>query len=66
MSTVVRKDWIPRNEYTTPIQDIPMWRNSGIIKAVTDDPHFTEESGSKMKDKGELVSFCKRMQRDRY
>ena len=37
MSTVVRKDWVPRNEYTTPIQDIPMWRNSGIIKAVTDE-----------------------------
>ena len=37
MSTVVRMDWVPRNEYTTPIQDIPMWRNSGIIKAVTDE-----------------------------
>lgn len=35
MSTVVRTDWIPRNEYTTPILEPPMWRNSGIIKAVT-------------------------------
>lgn len=35
MSTYVRTDWVARNEYTTPIKEVPIYRNSGIIKAVT-------------------------------
>ena len=35
MKTYVRTDWIARNEYTKPILDTPIYRNSGIIKAVT-------------------------------
>ena len=35
MNTYVRKDWIPRNEYTTPIVETPIYQNGGIIKALT-------------------------------
>ena len=35
MKTYVRTDWVAKNEYTKPILDIPIYRNSGIIKAVT-------------------------------
>ena len=35
MKTYVRTDWVARNEYTKPILDTPIYRNSGIIKAVT-------------------------------
>ena len=35
MKTYVRTDWGARNEYTKPILDTPIYRNSGIIKAVT-------------------------------
>lgn len=35
--TYVCRDFVPINEYTTPIEDIPAYRNSGIIKAVTKD-----------------------------
>lgn len=35
--TYVCKDWEPRNEYTTPIQEEPAYRNSGIIKVLTSD-----------------------------
>lgn len=35
MTTYVRTDWIPQNEYTTPIRETPVYCNSGIIKAVT-------------------------------
>ena len=35
MKTDVRTDWVARNEYTKPILDTPIYRNSGIIKAVT-------------------------------
>lgn len=35
--TYICRDWEPRNEYTTPIKDRPAYRNSGIIKAVTED-----------------------------
>ena len=35
MTTYVRRDWIPQNEYTTPIRETPVYCNSGIIKAVT-------------------------------
>jgi len=32
MTTYVRTDWIPQNEYTTPIRETPVYCNSGIIK----------------------------------
>lgn len=35
--TYICRDWEPRNEYTTPIVAEPSYRNSGIIKAVTED-----------------------------
>lgn len=35
--TYICRDWEPRNEYTTPIKERPSYRNSGIIKAVTQD-----------------------------
>lgn len=35
--TYICRDWEPRNEYTTPIKEKPSYRNSGIIKAVTQD-----------------------------
>ena len=37
MKTYVRTDWIARNEYTKPILESPVYRNSGIIKAVTEE-----------------------------
>ncbi len=35
--TYVCRDFVPINEYTTPIKEKPSYRNSGIIKAVTED-----------------------------
>lgn len=35
--TYICRNWEPRNEYTRPIREIPEYRNSGIIKAVTPD-----------------------------
>ena len=35
--TYVCRDWVPRNEYTDPIREKPAYRNSGIIKALTED-----------------------------
>lgn len=35
--TYVCRDFVPINEYTTPIKDTPTYRNSGIIKTVTKD-----------------------------
>lgn len=35
--TYVCRDFVPINEYTTPIKGTPTYRNSGIIKAVTED-----------------------------
>lgn len=35
--TYVCRDFVPINEYTTPIKEKPSYRNSGIIKAVTGD-----------------------------
>lgn len=37
MAAYVCRDWMPRNAYTTPIQENPVYRNSGIIKAVSKD-----------------------------
>lgn len=31
---VIRTDWIPRNEYTTPLKGVITSRNAGVIKAV--------------------------------
>ena len=49
MKTYVRTDWIARNEYTKPILESPVYRNSGIIKAVTDENekiHIKEDENS--------------------
>ena len=35
--TYVCEEWIPRNEYTRPLEGRVEYRNSGIIKAVTSD-----------------------------
>ena len=35
--TYVCRDFVPINEYTTPIKETPTYRNSGIIKAVTEE-----------------------------
>lgn len=35
--TYVCEEWAPRNEYTTPINETPDYRNIGIIKAVTNE-----------------------------
>lgn len=37
MTTYIRQDWQPRNEYTRPLIGTPVYRNRGIIKAVTED-----------------------------
>lgn len=37
MATYIRTDWEPRNEYTSPLTGTPVYRNRGIIKAVTED-----------------------------
>ena len=35
--TYICEDWVPRNEYSTPIEDKPDYRNVGIIKVITDE-----------------------------
>ena len=57
MSTYVRTDWVARNEYTTPIKEVPIYRNSGIIKAVTKENEKIQVGRKSLKMKNFNILF---------